>query len=94
LDSGLSLLAFQTLALRTVVGTLLASMTGRGGTPLARRRNVAFASDLTTLHVRGRPTFPYQLDGDYLGQVESLELCYVPDLLSLVVPTPRRARDT
>ncbi len=87
LDSGLSILAFQTLALRTVVGTLVASMTGRGGPALASRRNIAFAGNLTELDVHGRAPFPYQLDGDYLGEVEDLQLRYQPNLLSLVVPT-------
>ena len=30
--------------------------------------------------------FPWQVDGDYLGTVEALEVTYVPDALSLVLP--------
>ncbi|MDQ1400521.1 MAG: hypothetical protein QOK20_2453, partial [Acidimicrobiaceae bacterium] len=69
---------------------IAAPMPGRGGPHLAKYEGLAYASDLTTLDVRGRGPFPYQLDGDYLGEVEQLELRYQPDLLSLVVPVPSR----
>jgi diacylglycerol kinase family enzyme len=29
---------------------------------------------------------PYQVDGDFLGQVESLRFRYVPDALDIVFP--------
>jgi diacylglycerol kinase family enzyme len=88
LDSGLTIVALQTLSLPTVARVIAATMTGRGGPHLAKYEGLAYASDLTTLDVRGRGPFPYQLDGDYLGEVEQLELRYQPDLLSLVVPVP------
>ncbi|MDQ1377643.1 MAG: hypothetical protein QOE15_1816 [Acidimicrobiaceae bacterium] len=88
LDSGLTIVALQTLSLPTVARVITATMTGRGGPHLAKYEGLAYASDLTTLDVRGRGLFPYQLDGDYLGEVEQLELRYQPDLLSLVVPVP------
>jgi diacylglycerol kinase family enzyme len=30
--------------------------------------------------------FPWQVDGDYLGEVERLEIRFVPDSLKVVVP--------
>jgi diacylglycerol kinase family enzyme len=33
--------------------------------------------------------FPWQVDGDYLGEVERIEVRYVPDALRLVVPAER-----
>ena len=30
--------------------------------------------------------FPYQLDGDYLGEVTRLEFSHVPDAVQLVFP--------
>ena len=30
--------------------------------------------------------FPWQVDGDYLGHVDELDVAYVPDALSLVLP--------
>ena len=86
LDSGMTVIALQTLALPTLLGVVVATLTGRGGPDLARRKKVAYASGLTDVVVRGQGPFPYQLDGDYLGKVPALHLRYHPDLLSLVVP--------
>ena len=32
--------------------------------------------------------FPYQVDGDYLGETNRLEFRHVPDAVRLVVPPP------
>ncbi len=87
MDAGFTILAFQTLSFATVGGAIVASMTGRGGPRLGRRPKVAYAGGLQALRIRGRGPVPYQLDGDYLGQVEDLELVYTPDLLNLVMPS-------
>ena len=34
----------------------------------------------------GHGPFPYQVDGDYLGDTERLEFRHVPDILDLVLP--------
>ncbi len=86
LDSGFTVLAFQTLSLATVFGVLTAAMTGRGGPRLGTRKKVVYASDLLSLRVVGHLPFPYQLDGDYLGEVEELAIRYEPDRLNLVIP--------
>jgi diacylglycerol kinase family enzyme len=86
LDSALTLVAMQTLALTAVARVIGATMTGRGGARLAQPGKVAYESDLTEITVHGKGPFPYQLDGDYLGEVENLELVYEADVLSLVVP--------
>ena len=36
--------------------------------------------------VTGHGTFPYQVDGDYLGEAATLDFRYVPDALALVTP--------
>jgi diacylglycerol kinase family enzyme len=36
--------------------------------------------------VTGHGPFPYQLDGDFLGEVESLRFRWVPEALALVLP--------
>jgi diacylglycerol kinase family enzyme len=91
LDTPMTVVALQTLRLRTLLGVIVATMTGRGGSRLARRPNVAYASGVTEVDICGRRPFPYQLDGDYLGEVEELEIRYRPDLLSVVVPIPSRS---
>jgi diacylglycerol kinase family enzyme len=60
----------------------------RGDGSLARDRWVDYRPDVDELVVEGvdgRP-FPYQLDGDYLGEIERIELRHVPDVLDLVLP--------
>ncbi|HEX3426176.1 MAG TPA: diacylglycerol kinase family protein [Acidimicrobiales bacterium] len=88
LDSALTVVAMQTLALSAVAKVIGATMTGRGGPRLADPGKVAYESNVTKISVRGRGPFPYQLDGDYLGEIEDLDLRYEPDVLSLVVPKP------
>ena len=36
--------------------------------------------------VRGHGPFPYQVDGDYLGEVETLRLNHIADALTIVSP--------
>jgi diacylglycerol kinase family enzyme len=86
LDSALTVVALQTLALPTVAKVIGATMSGRGGPRLAESGKVAYASGLSAVSVVGKGPFPFQLDGDYLGMVDDLELSYEPDMLSLVVP--------
>jgi diacylglycerol kinase family enzyme len=36
--------------------------------------------------VNGDAPFPWQVDGDYLGEVEQLEISHRPDCLTVVTP--------
>ncbi|HUV11891.1 MAG TPA: diacylglycerol kinase family protein [Acidimicrobiia bacterium] len=59
------------------------------GKRIARSRRVVQMADLPALtFVARRGPFPWQVDGDYLGEVERLEVRYRPDALSFVVPVP------
>ena len=40
--------------------------------------------DVTRLTVDNPRSFPYQLDGDYLGETQRLEFEHVPDAMRLV----------
>ncbi len=61
----------------------------RSGKRIARSRHVVQRADLRALtFVARRGPFPWQVDGDYLGEVERLEVRHKPDALSLVVPPP------
>ena len=46
------------------------------------------ATGVTAVTVTGERPFPWQVDGDYLGEVEGLEVRFEPDVLTLVVPNP------
>ena len=41
---------------------------------------------ITAATITDDEPFPYQVDGDYLGDVRRLDIAYVPDALTLVRP--------
>jgi diacylglycerol kinase family enzyme len=53
---------------------------------LHRHPNVQHRDDVTSATITGTEPFPYQVDGDYLGEVTKLEFGYEPDVLTLVLP--------
>jgi diacylglycerol kinase family enzyme len=54
-------------------------------------RSVDFRTDLESFEVVGHTPFPYQVDGDYLGEIDRLRFRHEPDALSLVIPDPSGA---
>jgi diacylglycerol kinase family enzyme len=84
LDRGLTLVTVRDLDALTMVA-LVGSALG-SGTRLRRSRHVAFRSDVTEAEVDGYGPVPYQVDGDYLGDVEHLHLLHEPEVLRLVTP--------
>lgn len=89
LDRPLSIVTLRTLKAIPLL-RILSSALG-SGKQLRSNRNVAFHTDVTHVSIEGYGPVPHQVDGDYLGDVEHLELRYEPETLSLVVPlaTPR-----
>jgi diacylglycerol kinase family enzyme len=83
LDTGLSLLCLQTLRLPVVLAAASAAL--RGGRGVARRR-VHLDRELQRVVVDAYRPLPYQVDGDYLGEADHLELCWERDALRLVMP--------
>jgi len=53
---------------------------------LHRQRDVVQRDGVTAATVTSDEPFPYQVDGDYLGDVRRLDVAYVPDALTLVAP--------
>ncbi len=60
----------------------------------ARRRRTAYGAvgytdyrtDLAGARVTGYGPFPYQVDGDYLGETTELRFRHEPDVMDLVMP--------
>jgi hypothetical protein len=74
-----------------------AALRGRGGSQLAHHRWTVFADDLPHLTATGYGPFPYQIDGDFLGETERMALRWEEDILTLVMPqrtTPGRPGST
>jgi diacylglycerol kinase family enzyme len=84
LDRGLVMLTFRSLGLLRM--GRLASSALRGTDALRTNRSVDYRTDLAEFRVEGHRPFPYQVDGDYLGEVTSLHFRHEPEVLRLVVP--------
>ena len=88
LDRGLVAVTFRTMSL---VSLLAAAGSALGsGRALRGQRRIDYRPDLDRLTIVGHGPFPYQVDGDYLGHAERLELRHEPDALSVVSPIPER----
>jgi diacylglycerol kinase family enzyme len=53
---------------------------------LATSPEIVQIADVGTVSVRADDPFPWQVDGDYLGEVEHLEISHRPDCLTVVTP--------
>jgi diacylglycerol kinase family enzyme len=84
LDRGLAIVVFRTLKLSAMLGLIYSAL--RGGERLRNHRRIHLAHDLADLKVDGHGPFPYQVDGDFLGETESLTLRWEPEALTLVSP--------
>ena len=84
LDSPLSLTAFKTLRFAPVMAAIGSSLAS--GSLLRRHPRIVHRSGLSKLTVDGPAPFPYQVDGEHLGEVDSLEFEYQADALTIVVP--------
>jgi diacylglycerol kinase family enzyme len=83
LDSKLTVVTIRSLRLNRILGLATGALRGRG---IARSRVVDEHVDVDGFTVKGRRPFPYQVDGDYLGEVTQLRFRYEPDIIDLVVP--------
>lgn len=84
LERGLSLITLRTLRFAptmAVIGSALAS-----GKRLRKHPLVDYRSDLSELRIVGHGPFPYQVDGDFLGETTELHFRHVPESLRLVFP--------
>ncbi len=82
-DRGLHILTFRRLDLVTLLSALGDATRGsgvRGGRRIVRK------ADQTEVVVTGHGPFPWQMDGEYLGEVERLVLKNEPEVLDLVIP--------
>ena len=83
-DTGLSLVTFRDLGFTRVIGAAASAL--RKGKRLRRDPYLDQRSDLRSFDVTGHGPFPYQVDGDYLGETERLEIRHEADVLDLFLP--------
>lgn len=83
LDRGLALITFRKMDAGAVLGSIAVALRGGG---LPDRPYLDQTTDLSHAIVEGEPGFPYQVDGDYLGETRRLEFRHVPEVLTLALP--------
>jgi diacylglycerol kinase family enzyme len=83
LDRGLVAITFQSLNIGALLGGLGGALKG-GGVQASATLDVH--TDLGALTIAHDTPFPYQLDGDYLGETRHLEFQHVPEAVRLVRP--------
>ena len=87
LDRPLAVTSLTRFRLVDVAGAFGSSVAKAGH--LQKGREVVQLRDVGSLEITAAEpgtTFPWQVDGDYLGTVPALDVRYVPDALSVVLP--------
>ncbi|MFP5486872.1 MAG: diacylglycerol/lipid kinase family protein [Acidimicrobiia bacterium] len=83
LDRRLVVITFRTLRVLPILRGLGAALQGGGVATSEHLVEWRDVDELTVTHAR---PFPYQVDGDYLGDTERLHFRHVPDAVQLVFP--------
>jgi diacylglycerol kinase family enzyme len=86
LDDPLTLTLFRTLEIPLILRAAASALTSTR--LITRHPKIVQREGVHGLTVSGDGPFPWQVDGDYLGEVEHLDVRYEPDALTLVMPTP------
>lgn len=84
LDRPFVVITFRTMSARTILTTLLGALRGGGVTATD---DVSVLDDVHELVVEHETPFPYQVDGDYLGESSRLHFRHVPDAVRLAFPS-------
>ena len=84
LDVPLTVTLFRSLDLSMLLGGAASAL--NGGQRLMHHPKVAQRTDVRSLTVIGFEPFPWQVDGDYLGDTEHLKISWAPDALTIVMP--------
>lgn len=83
LDQPLVAVTFRTMSAIAIIRTIAGALKGGGVTP---SRHVACFNNVHELIVENAGPFPYQVDGDYLGESTRLHFRHVPEAVKLLFP--------
>jgi diacylglycerol kinase family enzyme len=83
LDRPLVAITFTTMRAGAILGSLTGALRGGGMEP---SRHLSIAEGVHHLVVEHEHPFPYQVDGDHLGDTTRLTFDHVPEALALVHP--------
>jgi diacylglycerol kinase family enzyme len=84
LDDALALTMFRVLEIPLILGAAASALAG--SRLIARHPKIVQCTGVERLTVNGHGPFPFQVDGDYLGETEHLDIRFEPDALTLVMP--------
>ncbi len=84
LDDPLACVVLTQFGLRSTLRAVTAAL--RGGDRLRRVPGVEVREDLRSMRVVGYRPFPWQVDGDHLGDAEVLQFRWEPEVIDLVLP--------
>jgi diacylglycerol kinase family enzyme len=90
LDRGLVAITFRSLRPTAILGALMKALRGR---PVETNGAIDERHDLGALEIEASTPFPYQVDGDYLGETRRLRFEHRPDVLDLVRPVASATRE-
>lgn len=82
-ERGLVVLTFRTLRIAPILRGLGGALRGGGVTT---SEHLVEWCDVDEMRVEHTSPFPYQVDGDFLGEVTRLDFRHVPDAVRLVFP--------
>jgi YegS/Rv2252/BmrU family lipid kinase len=83
LDRGLVAISFSTMKARAILTSLAGALQGGGVQPAD---HLDIRTDVEHLTIENDTPFPYQLDGDALGETTKLDFVHVPEAVRLVFP--------
>ena len=83
LDKPLVAVTFRTMSAIAIIRTLAGALKGGGVKP---SQHVACFNDVHELIIENATPFPYQVDGDYLGESTRLHFRHVPEAVRLLFP--------
>jgi diacylglycerol kinase family enzyme len=84
LDVPLTLTLLRSLELSLLLRGAASAL--RDGRLYTRHPKIAYRTSLHSLTVTGYGPFPWQVDGDYMGETDRLSFSWEPDTLTIVVP--------
>lgn len=86
-EKGLAVITIRSLNLPTFLGVIASAL--MSGRSLRHHPRTDFHTDVDHFEVTGYGKFPYQLDGDYLGDVSSLTIRHNPQALDIFLPAKK-----
>lgn len=85
LEQPLVVVTFQTMSALAIIASLMGALRSNGVQP---NDHVAVFDHVQDVVIEHPQPFPYQVDGDYLGESSRLHFEHVPNAARLVIPRP------